>query len=108
MGYLFPILKNYDSKFENYYENMYGTNLNIASNLHFDKYFTLSIEENEVSLIIIDKILESRNINEISQIMLNLIKDNKELSLFNKLESNTYRIEMEDAGYFIEPLFNWR
>jgi len=104
MGYLFPILNNFDFDSKEYYENMFGANLNIASNLHFDKYFTLSTEENEVSQIIIDELLESKNVENNSQIMLNLINNDKTVSLLDKLERNAHRMDMEDMNYLIEPL----
>jgi len=72
--------------------------------LHFDKYFTLSTEENEVSQIIIDELLESKNVENNSQIMLNLINNDKTVSLLDKLERNAHRMDMEDMNYLIEPL----
>lgn len=105
LSYLFPILKDYNSEYKEYSKSILGTNLNISSKLHFDKYFTWAIEENEISQIVIDELLTLEDVDEISNIFLKLINENKTISLLNKLQTNLYKLDSEDTGYFIEALF---
>lgn len=84
---------------------LYESRLNVCSNVHFDKYFTLSTELDEVSQKVIDQLLILEDKNKIYEIIYNLVKSGKSKSLFKKIKSSTYRIESKNYEYFIESLF---
>ena len=100
---LFPIINSlkYDKSYD---EEIFNIDLNICSKIHFDKYFTFSIEENEASQILIDTFFELYDVNQVTEFLLKIIDGNKSKSFFNKIQTNLYKFYGKNNSYYIESL----
>lgn len=71
---------------------------------HFDKYFTLSLEETEVNEKMISEIIQSNNKEFITNKILELTKENKGYNLMHKIYLNRDKIPEENINLFIESI----
>ena len=103
---LFPII-NLLKHDKSYIDGgMFDSELNMCSKMHFDKYFTFSIEENEASQILIDNFFELYDVDKISEFLLKIINENKSKSFFNKIQTNLYKFYGANNGRVIESFLN--
>lgn len=64
--FLFPVLNGYSNMD---YEN-WDLKSRVCSNNHFDKYFLLSLENNQVSPLVLNKLIKMNNENEIYDVLI--------------------------------------
>ena len=106
LKYLFPVFSEVDG--ENAYSvrrvNYRDDKFRICSEDYFDKYFTLSLEESEISEDFIKRVLSLSNEDEISDVFLKLKDENKLKYLFDKLLTNIKKIKSSNYIYFIASL----
>ena len=104
--YLFPMLngrkgfKDYNSKNN---ENLNKFH-NIASKKHFDKYFTLNLDEGEISPVVISEFIQLDNEKEIFDIISSEIKNNRLSSLLFQFKFFIEDIESKNIEEFIRAL----
>ena len=77
----------------------------ICENKQFDKYFTLSLEEGEVSELYINSIIDLE-VDKLSEELLKLKKDNKLNSFFEKLNLKIPNLSLNSSKNIIISLFN--
>lgn len=106
LNYLFPVIKEYSEEEQGYLEEHYNCDLNIGSNIHFDKYFTFSVEDDEISQIEIEGLLNLDDSDTISEKMLEIIDKGKSRSLLDKLKSNVYKLDRNQCKSLIYALFD--
>ena len=87
------------------YDGMDDKELRLCSNNHFDKYFTLSLEDDEVSNALVDQIVNLDDFNEISIEIKSLNEDGKSLSLFTKLIHQSKNFEKDQSKNLIQAIF---
>lgn len=79
--------------------------LRLCSNNHFDKYFTLSLEDDDVSNGLINQIVNFDDFNEISIEIKSLNEDGKSLSLFTKLIHQSKNFDKNQSVNLIRAIF---
>lgn len=79
--------------------------LRLCSNNHFDKYFTLSLEDDDVSNGLINQIVNLDDFNEISIEIRSLNVDGKSLSLFTKLIHKSKNFDKNQSVNLIRAIF---
>ena len=79
--------------------------LRLCSNNHFDKYFTLSLEDNDVSNSLINQIVNLDNSNKIFFEIKSLNEEGKSLSLFTKLIHQSKNFDKNQSMNLIQSLF---
>ena len=79
--------------------------LRLCSNNHFDKYFTLSLEDDDVSNGLINQIVNLDDFNEISIEIKSLNEDGKSLSLFTKLIHQSKNFDKNQSVNLIRAIF---
>jgi len=79
--------------------------LRLCSNNHFDKYFTLSLEDDDVSNGLINQIVNLDDFNEISIEIRSLNVDGKSLSLFTKLIHQSKNFDKNQSVNLIRAIF---
>ena len=107
LTFLFPIFKkhiNLQYILENQYEKWYKSK-SICVVDNFDKYFTLSLEDYEISQVEISNFLKFNDINKISDWFLNLNSTGQLRNAFDKLIDRTDEIPKENCQYFIKSIF---
>ena len=77
--------------------------LRLCSNNHFDKYFTLSLEDNEVSNGLINQIVNLDD-NDASIEIKSLNEDGKSLSLFTKLIHQSKNLDKNQSKNLIQAI----
>ena len=87
------------------HDTMDDKELRLCSNNHFDKYFTLSLEDDEVSNALVDQIVNLDDFNEISIEIKSLNEDGKSLSLFTKLIHQSKNFEKNQSKNLIQAIF---
>ena len=87
------------------HDGMDDKELRLCSNNHFDKYFTLSLEDDEVSNALVDQIVNLDDFNEISIEIKSLNEDGKSLSLFTKLIHQSKNFEKNQSKNLIQAIF---
>ena len=87
------------------HDTMDDKELRLCSNNHFDKYFTLSLEDDEVSNALVDQIVNLDDFNEISIEIKSLNEDGKSLSLFTKLIHQSKNFEKDQSKNLIQAIF---
>lgn len=87
------------------HDSMDDKELRLCSNNHFDKYFTLSLEDDEVSNALVDQIVNLDDFNEISIEIKSLNEDGKSLSLFTKLIHQSKNFEKDQSKNLIQAIF---
>ena len=101
--YLFPILRIVDSKFSFNQDNeKWDIQRRICSEKHFDKYFTLSLENNEVSVILLEKLAKLDDLDEICEILTQKSNLDYNHSLLNQFSKLTSEIPKENLNLFIK------
>lgn len=104
--YLFPILngkngfKNYNQENNEKLDKFH----NISSKNHFDKYFTLNLEDGEISPVVISKFIQLDTENEIFDILNSETKNNRLSSLLFQFKFFIEDIESNNIEYFIRAL----
>lgn len=104
--YLFPMLngkkgfKDYDPERNEKLDKFH----NISSKNHFDKYFTLNLEEGEISPVVISKFIQLDNENEISETLISETKNNRLSSLLFQFKFFIEDIESKNIEEFIRAL----
>lgn len=104
--HLFPMLngkkgfKDYNSKNN---ENLNKFH-NIASKNHFDKYFTLNLDEGEISPVVISEFIQLDNEKEIFDIIISETKNNRLSSLLFQFKFFIEDIELKNIEEFIRAL----
>lgn len=79
--------------------------LRLCSNNHFDKYFTLSLEDDDVSNGLLNHIVNLGDSNEISMEIRSLNEDGKSLSLFTKLIHQSKNFDKDQSVNLIRAIF---
>lgn len=104
--YLFPIL-NGKNGFKDYNQKNYeklDKFHNIASKNHFDKYFTLNLEDGEISPVVISKFIQLDTEKEIYDILSTETENNRLSSLLFQFKFFIEDIESNNIEYFIQAL----
>lgn len=105
---LFPQL-NY------YYRNMdyaisylrkWGYDLRICADKFFDGYFTLTIDDNKISMLEIKDLFKFKDTESISNFILRQNEENKTKYLFDLMINRIEDISKENAEYFIASLID--
>lgn len=87
------------------HDSMGDKELRLCSNNHFDKYFTLSLEDDEVSNVLVNQIVNLDDFNEISIEIKSLNEDGKSLSLFTKLIHQSKNFDKDQSKNLIQAIF---
>ena len=87
------------------YDSMDNKELRLCSSNHFDKYFTLSLEDDEVSNDLVKQIVNLDDFNKISIEIKSLNEDGKSLSLFNKLIHQSKNFDKNQSKNLIQAIF---
>ncbi len=107
--YLFPIFGKVNMPnqyFNGENINRWDENKKLCTEKYFDKYFTLSLEENEVSDSVISDLLEMDDVDAISQIFIDLDSRGQIKDAFNKLIPRIMEIPQKNCPAFIMSIFN--
>ena len=107
--YLFPIFGKVNMPnqyFNGENINRWAENKKLCTEKYFDKYFTLSLEENEVSDSVISDLLEMEDVDAISQIFIDLDSRGQIKDAFNKLIPRIIEIPQKNCPVFITSIFN--
>lgn len=107
--YLFPIFVKVNMPnqyFNGTYANQWVQNKKICTEKYFDKYFTLSLEENEVSDSVISNLLETEDVATISQIFIDLDSRGQIKDAFNKIIPRINEIPQSKCQSFIMSILN--
>lgn len=105
LRYLFPIFDGFED--EEYFYNVrlvkYADDkFRICNKEYFDKYFTLSLEETEVSEDFINMVLRGNDAKKLSNIFLNLRDEHKLKYFFDKLFNKINEIPNDNYCYFVK------
>lgn len=105
---LFPKINAYYRNIEYGYEwdKTWRYELRICSELFFDKYFTLTLGTNELSMVSFNQLMNSTDINEISNRILGFDKNNQTKNLFDLIINRIEDISKDNAHYFISSLID--
>lgn len=104
--YLFPILngkngfKDYNRENNEKLDKFH----NISSKNHFDKYFTLNLEDGEISPVVISKFIQLDTENEIFDILSSENRHNRLSSLLFQFKFFVEDIKSNNIEYFIRAL----
>ena len=102
-------------KIESYYRNIeYGSEWDdswkyerrICSKKFFEKYFTLTLETDEISIVSIQNLLSASDSNSISDTILEFNNNHKTKDLFDLMINRMEDIPKENAQYFISSLID--
>lgn len=109
LGTLFPILNVENLKLNRI---MLGSDIEekecrISSSFHFNKYFTLTVENNEISSVEMDKFLKLDNTNEIYDILLDYYEIGNFKSFISTFRQFLERVSDENAKYYIYALMKF-
>ena len=105
LSFLFPLFGQIDNRLEVNRIFKYDTKFGIKYSNNFDKYFTFSLEENEVSKFYIDELIKCDNVDIISQMFLS-VKGDKSVFLIDKFIENIGNISQNNIKYFIESILD--
>ena len=107
--YLFPIFVKINmpnQHFNGEDVNRWADNKKICAEKYFDKYFTLTLEENEVSDSFISELLEMEDVDAISKIFIDLDSRNQIKDTFNKLIPRIMEIPQDNCQAFIKSILD--
>lgn len=80
--------------------------LRICNESFFDKYFTLTLGTDELSMVAVNNLLNSNNTDEISNTIIQFDKDNKTKNLFDLIINRMEDIPKNNAKYFISSFID--
>lgn len=100
LGFIFPIL---EGKGNIDYEK-WDKNHNACSGKHIDKYFLLSLENNEVSALLLDRLIKMNNESEIYDVFTQKINLDYNHSLLYQFSKLLPEIPAENSEFFIRAL----
>lgn len=100
LSFLFPVLEDYSNVD---YEN-WDSKLRVCSNNHFDKYFLLSLENNEASELVLNKLLKMDNEIEIYNVFTQEDNVDYNHSLIYKFLKLIPEIPKENCKFFTKAL----
>ena len=104
---LFPRLKMYYRNID--LNDLYAKwkyDYRICTSEHFFKYFTLNLDDEELSATSIRKLLELTDVDEISSKFLEYNTNNKTMELFDIIINRIEDIPKDNAHYFINSLID--
>lgn len=107
--YLFPIFGKVNMPnqyFNGENINRWAENKKLCTEKYFDKYSTLSLEENEISDSVMSDLLEMDDVDAISQIFIDLDSRGQIKDAFNKLIPRIMEIPQKNCPAFIMSIFN--
>ncbi len=102
---LFPKIKNYCRK-NDFNEIKWKYNLRICTEEYFNNYFTLNLENNELSITAIDDLFKLNDVEKISTTFLEYNNNNQTKELFDIIINRMRDIQKENAQYFINSLID--
>lgn len=109
LGTLFPILNEKNLKLKKIIlgSDIEDKECRISSSSHFNKYFTLTIENNEISSVEMDKFLKLDNPDEILDILLDYYEMGNFKSFISSFWQFCGRMSDENAKYYIHALMKF-
>lgn len=109
LGTLFPILNEKNLKLKKIIlgSDIEDKECRISSSSHFNKYFTLTIENNEISSVEMDKFLKLDNTDEILDILLDYYEMWNFKSFISSFWQFCGRMPDENAKYYIHALMKF-
>lgn len=104
---LFPQLENFDRNWDMANQvSEWDSKLRVCSYKMFDRYFELTIGENEMSNVAFEMIIQSDNYEFIKQEVLNNDNDGKSENFLEKLKTNVQKIDSKNIKLFLRLLFD--
>lgn len=104
---LFPRIEMYSRNidFEGYYKE-WKNDLRICTTEYFYNYFTLSLDNKDISIKSFDELCKLTDVEKISKRFLEYDKNNQTKELFDMIINRMRDIQKENAHYFINSLIN--
>lgn len=104
---LFPQLTNFDGNWDMSNQiSKWSSELKICSYKMFDKYFELTLDENEISNSYFEMIIKSEDYDFIKKEVLNFDAEGKSEGFIDKLTINASKVDSKNIKLFLRLLFD--